>query len=136
MGNQPQRSGRDLVDPKLWPLLDQFPTIVPSDEHLAERRGRQLPQSPADIVAVERTVCRISSAQGAHHINPYCYSRRDTLAPSPAILHIHGGGFIAGSPTRSTPCFESCAPRLAMQSLPWITAGLRKRPFQARSRIV
>ena len=96
-------SFRHLVDPELLPLLEQWPTLVLSKELLPQiRAGRDQvralagqPPVPPDVEVHER---HVPGPPGAPEVRVWVY--RPQGAPPggwPALLHIHGGGYILGS---------------------------------------
>jgi acetyl esterase/lipase len=90
-----------LVDEALRPLLDQFPTQMLSHDNLAQMRAAErdfLP--PVAPNSVELTVTEIDGPDG-HKVPLHIYMP-DASVPRPlgCIYHIHGGGYIGGSPDR------------------------------------
>jgi acetyl esterase/lipase len=94
-------SSRHLVDPELLPFLDAFPTVDITAANLGAIRANrdamlsQLPPFP-DTVAVEER--RIPGPAGAPAVRTKLYRRKAGAALRPAILHLHGGGYIMGNP--------------------------------------
>jgi len=94
-------SSRHLVEPDLWPLLDAFPTVSLSAANLAAVRSArdsmlsQMPPRP-DTVSVEQRY--IAGPAGAPEVRTKIYCRKEGVALRPAILHLHGGGYIMGDP--------------------------------------
>lgn len=91
---------RHLVDPELLAALDCFPQTELTLESLAAAREgmRQMSASmpvpeglPVDVE--ER---RIEAPEG-HGIGALVYRPRGAATPRPAVLHIHGGGYVLGS---------------------------------------
>lgn len=93
---------RNLVDPELAAMLDQFPVLTMTNEALAQMRTllAELERpSPADLpdystIAVSERF--IPGPQGAPEVRVLCYIPQAT-APLPALLWIHGGGYVLGS---------------------------------------
>lgn len=90
-----------LVDAALRPLLEQFPTHVLSHDNLAELRSTErafLP--PVAPNTVELTVKEIDGPDGnrlpLHIFTPSASAPR----PLGCIYHVHGGGYIGGSPNQ------------------------------------
>lgn len=91
-----------LVDPELRDFLGQWPQTPLTAETLATRRAEAsvllksapIPDLP-DIVAKE---IHIDSAFGANPIRVLSYRPATSAAPLPAMVHVHGGGFVMGSP--------------------------------------
>lgn len=104
-------SSRHLVDPELLPFLELFPTIDINAGNLPRMRemGRAaLAQLPplAENAAVEERF--IPGPKDAPDVRVRVYRRTDTEAGGkPAILHLHGGGYISGNP-------ESMGPQCAL----------------------
>ncbi len=95
-------SSRHLVDPELIPFLEAFPTTHITAENLAAiRQARnaalaQLPPLPASV-RVEEVF--IPGPAGAPDVRVKLYRKKDGAeGPRPAILHLHGGGYIMGNP--------------------------------------
>ena len=99
-------SSRHLVDPELLPFLEAFPTLTLSAENIAAvraaRMGTQapLPALPESIVAEE---VHVPGPPGAPPVRVKTYRKKPGAALRPAILHLHGGGYVLGSPDFSAP---------------------------------
>src|SRR5579862_583683 len=89
----------DLVDPELRPFLAVMPTTSYNMEGLRERRASPLPVPEIlpnpDLEVTERLV---PGPAGAAEVRVLVYRPSNLAAPLPAILHIHGGGYIIGVP--------------------------------------
>lgn len=91
---------RDLVDPSLLPGLDLMPAFALSAEALPAIRedmaqmAAQMPE-PADS-AVTYSDESVSGADG-HSVPVRVYTPAGGAALRPAILHIHGGGYVMGT---------------------------------------
>lgn len=96
--SSPDRSTSHLVDPELAPMLQMFPTVPLSDEVLPAMRARPpwAPVDPADRERTELIVRTIPGPAGAPEVEIYMYRPRTFTAPIGCILHIHGGGYVAG----------------------------------------
>jgi len=97
---------RPLIDPELLPVLDIFPPFGLEGEGLAQVRAgthAMLESRPRPDVPV--TVTEIITRENARAPAVRCllFVPERLVAPVPAILHIHGGGYIAGTPEMSTP---------------------------------
>jgi acetyl esterase/lipase len=82
------------VDPALWPLVEAFPPIDVSAEALPGFRAAmvELSVKPDPATHVDVRIQEVA-AQGIR-----CLLLRPDSASSGALLHIHGGGFVMGSP--------------------------------------
>ncbi|MEQ9505989.1 MAG: alpha/beta hydrolase [Hyphomonas sp.] len=94
-------SSRHLVDPDLLPFLDAVPTVTVNAEMLAPIRAAraamlaQLPPFPETVGVEERY---IPGSAGAPPIRTKLYRRKQGAALRPAVLHLHGGGYVMGNP--------------------------------------
>lgn len=91
---------RHLVDPELLVALDSFPAIELTRESLAAAREgmRQMMAAtpvPAEL-PVEVEERRVRAPEG-HEIGMLVYRPRGAPHARPAVLHIHGGGYVVGS---------------------------------------
>src|SRR5581483_4749811 len=94
---------RHLVDPELVAMLDQFPPLELSDETVGQIRAMMatmrtqilpdLPQFP-EIAVREHFV---PDPQGAPDVRVLIYQPATAQGPLPALLWIHGGGYVIGS---------------------------------------
>ncbi len=94
---------RHLVDPELVAMLDQFPPLELSDETVGQIRAMMatmrtqilpdLPQFP-EIAVREHFV---PGPQGAPDVRVLIYQPATAQGPLPALLWIHGGGYVIGS---------------------------------------
>ncbi len=93
---------RHLVDPELAPILDLFPALELSDATLpqiraarAEQFEQQKPFLPSypEIEVTER----YAPKQGAPDVRVLVYQPKNSARPLPALLWIHGGGYVLGS---------------------------------------
>jgi len=108
-------SSRHLVDPDLLPFLDVFPTVTVSAENLALIRSARDATLDAlaafpDTVAVEE--CQVPGPAGAPPVRVKLYRRKTGAATRPAILHLHGGGYVMGNPEFMGPQCAVWADRL------------------------
>ncbi|MEX1251866.1 MAG: alpha/beta hydrolase [Hyphomonas sp.] len=94
-------SSRHLVEPDLIAFLDAMPTMTLSADNLAAIRAArdgmlsQLPPFPETVSVEER---HIPGPAGAPTVRTKIYLRKEGAALRPAILHLHGGGYIMGNP--------------------------------------
>jgi acetyl esterase/lipase len=98
-----EMSTRHLVVPELVAGLDMFPTLNLTAETLPQARAgfnEMLEQMNAtvpafpDIAVSERS---IPGPQGSPDVRVLVYLPRNVAAPMPALLWIHGGGYVIGS---------------------------------------
>jgi acetyl esterase/lipase len=94
---------RYLVDPELVVMLDQFPTLELTDETLGQVRAmlaamnaELLPNAPEfpDIKVSERFA---HGPEGAPDVRMLLYQSTTVQEPLPALLWIHGGGYVIGT---------------------------------------
>jgi acetyl esterase/lipase len=98
-------SSRPLIDPELLPLLEVFPTLTLTRETLAQQRemmAQSLFAAPKTVLPeVETVERRVPGPAGAPEVRVLVYRPRAEGERRPALLHIHGGGYILGSPDMS-----------------------------------
>jgi acetyl esterase/lipase len=87
---------RHLVSPEARELLAYIPSLVPTVETLADFRATILSLSPVEDVGQEERF--VPGLDGAAQVRVLIYRPASMEGPAPAILYVHGGGFIAGSP--------------------------------------
>jgi acetyl esterase/lipase len=90
-----------LVDAELRPMLEMIPTIALTAETLPFIRQRAaagvVASLPASLVPGEERF--VPGPDGAPDVRVLIYRPAPAAAaPRPAILHIHGGGYVMGSP--------------------------------------
>jgi acetyl esterase/lipase len=92
-------TSKHLVDPELLPLLAFFPPLELTVEMLPAIRAMQPPSTDLDAPArdVDVSVRRIPGPGGAPDVSVMVYAPRLRSAAMPAVLHMHGGGFVIGS---------------------------------------
>lgn len=92
----------DLVDPELRDALAQWPQVPLTAETLTQRRAEALEQLRSmprpDLPDIETGEIRVESAFGGKPIRVLTYRPVVSSKPLPVIIHIHGGGFVMGSP--------------------------------------
>ena len=90
-------SSLHLVDPELAQILAQFPSFDINASTLAAVRTMDLPlDAPvaAEVSCVERL---LPSSSGAPDVRVLVYAP-SSARPAPAVVHIHGGGYVMGRP--------------------------------------
>ncbi|MFC5752413.1 alpha/beta hydrolase [Actinomadura rugatobispora] len=96
-------STRHLVDPAVAPALDVFPAFAFSAETLPAMRARmgrtvEGAPDPAELYPdVDRSEHRVPGAAGDPDVRVLHYEPRGRAAASPALVWMHGGGFVIGS---------------------------------------
>jgi acetyl esterase/lipase len=94
-------SSRHLVDPELLPVLDMLPPLVWSPAKLAEPRAfmEQLSEAqPLPDLPVEVSEMKVPGTAGQPDVAISLYRPLGAEGRLAALLHIHGGGYVAGSP--------------------------------------
>jgi acetyl esterase/lipase len=93
---------RHLVDPELTDFIDQFPGFtfdyetLPATRAMMVEMGRASRPEPPD--SVEITEQLVPGPVGAPDVRVVITRRKARGGPGPGILHIHGGGYVMGSP--------------------------------------
>jgi acetyl esterase/lipase len=94
---------RHLVDPEIAPMLDVFPQLVFTPESLPQVRagmaemlaqGAALAPAFNDVSVSER---RVPGPAGAPDVRVLVYLPKAAARPLPAMLWIHGGGYVIGN---------------------------------------
>jgi acetyl esterase/lipase len=123
-------SSREFVDPQLRGALDQFPgftltasTLGQMRDLLAELATRAPPDKPPNDVSVEER--RVAGRKGTPDIRVLVFRPRDAKAPRPAYFHIHGGGYVMGSPEMTSDNSIALARELGCVV---VSAGYRLAP--------
>jgi acetyl esterase/lipase len=92
----------ELVDPELRDALALWPVLPLTAESLTQRRADSLKALDAvpvpDLPDTAAGEIRVQSAFGAQPIRVLTYRPTNSDRPLPAIVHIHGGGFVMGAP--------------------------------------
>ena len=95
---------RQLLAPELGAVLDTLPLTTLTQETLAaarERTRQVVAQRQADtppFPAIEVSERHIPGPAGAPTVRVLVYRPRAAAAPRPALLWIHGGGYVTGMP--------------------------------------
>jgi acetyl esterase/lipase len=89
---------KHLVDPELLAGLEAFPPLEFTKETLPLlRQGMDAAATPApEIGGVDVEERTLRAAQG-HDVGISIYTPREPGESHPAVLHIHGGGYVLGS---------------------------------------
>ena len=92
----------ELVDPELRDALEQWPQVPRTTETLSRRRADALALLNAvpkpDLPDIAIGEIHVESAFGAKPVRVLTYRPVMPDEPLPAIIHIHGGGFVMGAP--------------------------------------
>jgi len=104
---------KHLVDPEIIALLDMLPALELTPETLPQVRATfkemsaqemaTLPEFP-NISVSERY---IPGPQGAPEVRVLVYLPKNVSAPTPALLWIHGGGYVIGNAELADPQVKS-----------------------------
>lgn len=100
---------RHLVDPELVAALDLSPELALTDETLAQvraERAQLYEQTKASLPAfpdIEVTERHIPGPEGAPDVRVLVYLPKNLPRPLPALLWIHGGGYVLGSADENDP---------------------------------
>jgi acetyl esterase/lipase len=91
----------NLVDPELKPILqaalNRSPHMVWSEKTLREVRRQSASSTRPPLAQPAFSERMIPGAAGAPDVHVVVIGVAADAAPRPAVLHIHGGGYIAGS---------------------------------------
>ena len=95
---------RQLVDPELVAMLDVFPAINFTTESLPQTRAflqemmsTQTPVDHPEFSTISVSEHRIPGPQGAPDVRVLVYLPTHVSKPFPALLWIHGGGYVIGT---------------------------------------
>lgn len=96
------QSSAHLVDPELKPGLERMPAIQLTREAVVATRAgfaAMIAQAPVrDDLPVQRSELTLSGAVGAPPVRVLLYRPVGAGSRRPALLQIHGGGYIFGAP--------------------------------------
>jgi acetyl esterase/lipase len=90
---------RHLVDPELAPILDYIPATTPNAENLSQIRAMSAPASVDLSSSGTLSVSEhfIPGAERAPDVRVLVYTPTSEPVAVPALIWIHGGGYIMGS---------------------------------------
>jgi acetyl esterase/lipase len=104
------------IDPELAPWVPMMPTEGIADAEAARAQARALIQQlpPADLTGLSVDSRAVPGPEGAPDVPVRIYRPLGVAGPLPAILEIHGGGFVLGDldyeePTAATVAREAGA---------------------------
>jgi len=100
---------RDLLDPELRGVFDGWPA-PPIDQCIAVGRNAPPPAVPLSD-AVARTG---HTVPGDPEVRVRVHRPRGVPGPLPAVVSMHGGGYIVGSYDSCDPLFDDWCPRLGV----------------------
>ncbi len=106
---------RHLVDPELYGFLDGFPALALSLDNLAAVReiARQPPPFFSEPEASVETTSRFAPGlNGAPDVPMLIHRPVGEDALLPCIFHMHGGGYVIGSPVADGPQHRALAAAL------------------------
>lgn len=86
---------RHLVDEETALVFEIFPTHDLTDETLPH--FRTVAPLPDGVTPSLKPEIIVASRPGHAHVDVRVFRNRNTIGPRPLVLHIHGGGFVAGS---------------------------------------
>ncbi|VWD31237.1 esterase [Burkholderia lata] len=86
-----------LVDPEIRPLLVAWPTVTLSADNLAQSRERVLPLPPPDLAGSTLERRAVPGPAGAPDVPVLVYLPEAGARQLPAIVHMHGGGYVRGA---------------------------------------
>src|SRR3954452_23399023 len=96
-------TSRHLIDPELVAALDQFPGLQFTEESLPQIRalGEEMWAQQAALLPafpdIEVAGRGVPGPAGAPDVRVLVYVPKSAPRPLPALLWIHGGGYIIGS---------------------------------------
>ena len=98
-------TSRHLLDPELVPSSQEISSISFRTDTLPQLRAEMLKKAIAASTASEdpsvaTATIYVPGSEGAPAIRVLSYSPAAGDGPLPVLLHLHGGGFVSGSPER------------------------------------
>ena len=94
-------SSRHLVDPELAQILSQLPSFELSAATLPALRSMELPTDAPVATEVQCVERELPGPSGAPAVRALFYAPPAARGSLPAVLHIHGGGYVMGTPDMS-----------------------------------
>ncbi len=94
-------STKHLLDPDLLPLIEVMPALAMSADMLPQKRAefKELTvMGDAEAAGVTRDEIHVPGLDGDPPVRCLKYTPANRGTPSPAYLHIHGGGYTVGLP--------------------------------------
>jgi len=96
------QASRHLVDPELIEAIDPYPSVhapIASLEEVRTELRRMLAAAPVPCdPRVQRLEVQVPAGPGAPNVRLLVYVPRQPCRARPAVLHIHGGGYVVGAP--------------------------------------
>jgi acetyl esterase/lipase len=109
MHKEMRMTTRHLVDPEILPMLDMFPGLNLTTESLPQMRTflnemnaqilAEVPEFPNIAVSEQH----IPGPKGAPDVRVLVYLPKNVSSPMPALLWIHGGGYVIGNADQADP---------------------------------
>jgi acetyl esterase len=120
---------RHLVDPELLPFVDAAPCDPITSENLAVTRAAMAERfATLPRHDVQPTRHLVPGREGAPDVRVFVYDPPGTTGLRPAILHLHGGGMIAG---RAELTIFGTAPIALAQGVVIVSVDYRLAPETA-----
>jgi acetyl esterase/lipase len=94
-------NSQHLVDPELAQVLAQLPSFELNAETLPAVRALGLAMGTTVATEVECVERRVPGPPGRPSVRVLIYTPPTDVRPLPAVLHIHGGGYVMGAPEMS-----------------------------------
>jgi acetyl esterase/lipase len=91
-------TSRHLVDPELAQILSQLPSFELNAATLPALRAMDFPADAPVAGEVHRVERELPGPSGAPAVRALFYTPAAAGGPLPAVLHIHGGGYVMGVP--------------------------------------
>jgi acetyl esterase/lipase len=91
-------TSRHLVDPELAQMLSKLPSFELNAATLPALRAMGLSTDAPVAGEVHRVERELPGPSGAPPVRALFYTPRAAGGPLPAVLHIHGGGYVMGVP--------------------------------------